>query len=204
MINLLPMRTKLGFRYGRRNRHLLRWVLTLLIGLLGVVLITAGGFVYLHQLSTSYSKQISLTKKQLEAQRFDEVNAQIKDMSNNLQLTVQVLSKQILFSELLQKLSTLLPKDTILSSLAVTDTQGALDITAKAKDYAAATQIQVNLSAKENGIFSKVDIIGINCGATSGAGAIASAYPCTVTIRALFAPNSPFAVAAKSNTGATR
>lgn len=195
MINLLPPQVKLDYRYARRNRHVFKWVMVLLFGILGAVLITAVGFVYLYQLSSSYGRQLETSKEQLRQQNLEQVNTQVKDMSNNLTLAVQVLSKQILFSELLKKLGALLPSNTVLSGLSVSQAQGALDITAKAKDYASATQIQVNLSAKDNGLFSKVDIINIAC-TDSGAGA----YPCTVTMRALFASDSQIAVTSKSST----
>ena len=200
MINLLPSTTKLEYRYARRNKHLLRWLTALLVGILGAVIMTGIGFLYLHQLTTSYGRQLETSKQQLKEQKLEQTNAAVKDMSNNLTLAVEVLSKQILFSELLKKLSTLLPANTILSGLSVSQTQGALDVTAKAKDYAAATQIQVNLSAKENGLFSKVDIVNISCTDTGR-----DEYPCTVSIRALFASNSQIAVTSKqSNTTGAR
>lgn len=196
MINLLPAKTKLDYRYARRNKHLFKWVLVLLFGILGAVLITGAGFFYLHQLTTSYQQQLETSRRQLKEQNLDGVNAQIKDMSNNLKLADEVLSKQILFSKLLSQLGSRLPNNTVLSGLTVSQTQGAIDITALTKDYASATQVQINLSAEDNGLFSKVDTINLACADTA-----TSQYPCTATFRALFSPNSQIALTAKSAAG---
>ncbi|MBP9852504.1 MAG: hypothetical protein QG629_299 [Patescibacteria group bacterium] len=194
MINLLPKPIRHSYSYARRNRHILRWVVVLLAGILGAILLTAFGYLYLHQLSNNYARQVETTKKQLEKQDLKKVNAKIKDMSNNLELATQVLSKQILFSELLEKLGSRLPPNTVLSGLSVSEAQGALDISAKTKDYDDATQILVNLRSKDNGIFSAVDIVSTSCTTSS------DNYPCTVTLRALFAPDSKFALSNKAAT----
>ena len=91
----------------------------------------------------------------------------------------------ILFSELLTQIATLLPGDTNLTGLSISQAQGAIDISAAAKTYASATQMQVNLSDPKNGVFSKADIVSINCSGTT-------TYPCTVVLRALFASNSSY------------
>ena len=199
MINLLPKNTKNSYNYARRNRHIFKWVMVLLFGIFGAVLLTVFGFVYLHQLSSSYEKQIAVTKQQLEDQDLEKINTQIKDMSNNLELATQVLSRQIIFSDLLEKLSNLLPDKVILTGLSVSETQGALDISAKTKDYESATQTLVNLRSEKNGIFSNVDIINTSCASESK-----EAYPCTVSLRALFAPDSKFAPKKSNNTTTPR
>ncbi|QQS18781.1 hypothetical protein IPL68_01785 [Candidatus Saccharibacteria bacterium] len=78
-----------------------------------------------------------------------------------------------------------MPGDTNLTGLSILQSQGGIDITAAAKTYAAATQIQVNLSDKNNGVFSKADIVSINCSGTT-------TYPCTIMMRALFANNKSY------------
>ncbi len=195
MINLLPPAIKQAYRYGRINRHLVRWLTALALGIGGVGIIGTVGFLYLNQTTRDQSKQLETTKAQLAAQNLSKVQNDVKEISSNLNLVVDVLSKQVLFSELLTQITTLLPGDTNLSGLSISQAQGALDITAATKTYAAATQIQVNLTDPKNGVFSKADIISINC---SGA----SAYPCTAVIRALFATNTSYMLI--NNTGGSR
>ncbi|OGL40029.1 hypothetical protein A3J32_03615 [Candidatus Saccharibacteria bacterium RIFCSPLOWO2_02_FULL_46_7] len=74
-----------------------------------------------------------------------------------------------------------MPSGTILNSLTLSKVDGAIDLSAGAKDYASAAQIAVNLSDPKNNIFEKVDIININCTTTTD-----SPYACTGTFKALF------------------
>lgn len=186
---------KQAYRYGRINRHLVRWMTALGFGIAGVAIIGAVGYLYLNQTAQNYKKQVETTNSQLASQNLSKVQSEVKDISNNLKLVVDVLSKQVLFSELLTQITTLLPGDTNLSGLSISQAQGALDITAATKTYAAATQIQVNLTDPGNGVFSKADIVSINCSGSSS-------YPCTVVIRALFANNSSYMLI--NNTGGAR
>lgn len=196
MINLLPSSLKNSYRAGRLNRHLVHWIVACLLGIAGIVLVTTVGYLYLDKTTQEYVNQTANTHKQLTAQNIKGVQNEIKDISNNLNLVVTVLSKQVLFSELLGRLSKLLPAETRLSTLTISQTQGAIDISAFATNYASASQLQVNLSDPNNQLFSKADIVGINCNAGI------TNYPCTVTIRALFTPNSPYMFANTQKTGA--
>lgn len=185
MINLLPPHIKRAYRYGRTNRHLVHWMIVCAVGILGSVIITAFGYLYMSQTASNYKSQIQTSNEQLSAQNLSAVQAKVNEISNNLGLAVNVLSKQIVFSGLLQKLAVLLPSETNLTGLSISQDQGGIDLSAAAKDYASATQIQVNLSDPNNGLFSKADIVSITCTGST-------AYPCTVQVRALFAPDNPY------------
>lgn len=191
MINLLPPELKQAYRYGRSNRHLVRWIVVCLAGIVGAAFITLFGYLYMNQIANDYKSQIATSQEQLDSQNLQKVQQEVKDISNNLNLVVEVLSKQIVFSGLLQKLSTLMPAETNLTNLSISQTQGAIDITAAAKNYTSATQIQVNLSDPTNELFSKADIVSISCSGTNS-------YPCTVQLRAQFAPNNPYIITSKT------
>ncbi|PID30334.1 hypothetical protein CSA80_02825 [Candidatus Saccharibacteria bacterium] len=194
MLNLLPPHIKQAYRYGRINRHFVRWIIVLLFSIFGVGAITVAGYLYLNESTKNYSTQVANTRRQLDAQNLKGVQNEVKDISNNLKLVVNVLSKQVLFSELLTQITTLMPNETNLTGLSISQTEGAIDITAAAKTYAAATQIHVNLSDKDNNVFSKADIVSVNCSGNS-------AYPCTIAIRALFADNSSYMLIQKKGGG---
>lgn len=187
MINLLPPDMKSSYRFARRNRYMVHWITALGVGIVGACALTGIGYMYLQQTANNYESQIASSKQQLVDQKYTAVKAQVQDITNNLQLVVKVLSNQVVFSELLNQIGTLTPRDVNLTGLSISQTQGALDITAQAKNYAAATQLHINLSDKNNKIFSKADILGIDC-----SGSTNPAYPCTITIRALFAANNPY------------
>ena len=188
MINLLPPEVKENYRFARRNRTLIRWVVATSFCLLGALLLVGGGYLYLRQSIHSTTQQIAASQQELESQNLTKVQNEVANISNNLKLVVQVLSKEILFSQLLQQLGTVTPNNTILTNLNITQAQGGVEIVAQTANYDAATQLQLNLSDPKNQIFSKADIVSITC----QSGANVGPYPCTVDIRALFANDNPF------------
>lgn len=192
MINLLPPELKSSYRYARRNVLLVRWVVVLAISLLGLFAISTGGLIYLRQINDSYAPQIAATQASLEQQKLSQTRIQVTDMTSSLKLATQVLSKEVLFSKLLTQLATVMPSNAILTDLTISQTQGALDISALATNYDAATQVQVNLADPNNKIFSSADIVNISCSSAPSTDSTTSRYPCKVTIRALLATNNPF------------
>lgn len=189
MINLLPPETKTAYRYARRNKILARWITASVFCLLGGILLIGGGYLYLRQAINTTNRQITESTASLHTQNLTGVQKQITNISNNLKLVVQVLSKEVLFSELLKQLASVTPNNVILTNLSISQEQTGVQITAQTTNYDAATQLQVNLADPKNQIFSKADIISINCTNSSGA---TTNYPCTVNIQALFATNNPF------------
>ena len=188
MINLLPPQIKSGYDYASRNVHALRWLIAFAIALVGLGAIGTTGFIYMQHLSKDYQSQIATKEESLKVQKLVETQKAAKDISSSLKLAVNVLGKEVLFSELLKQLGTVIPSNARLSSLNISQTTGALDITATTTDYKAATQLQVNLADPANKIFSQADLVNVSC----SSGDNAPTYPCSVTIRALFAKDNPF------------
>lgn len=187
MINLMPPEVKRGYGFARRNVGLRRWVFILLFTFVGLGAIATYGLLSIQQSTNQYDQQIAESEAAFKKQNFDEVQRQIQDITSSFKLAVEVLSKEILFSELLKQIGTTMPRNANLTNLSISQTQGGIDITANATDYNTATQVQVNLADPANKIFNKADIVSINCGGSDTPG-----YPCSVTIRALFGANNPF------------
>ncbi len=190
MINLLPPEFKQDYRYARHNRRLVRWSLAFVLAIVGVAVITGSGLLLMQNSIGTYNKRIDGVQSQLTSQNSTGVQKQVSDISNNLKLMVQVLSKEILFSKLLARLGTTTPSNVILTNLSISQTQSAIDITAQTSSYNAATQLQINLADPGNQIFSKADIVSISC--VTGTAATNTDYPCTASIRAQFTSNNPF------------
>lgn len=188
MINFLPPELKDSYRYAHRNVSLLRWAIMFGIGFVGLVIISGAGLFYMQSQTAAYTKQINDANTALAKQNVGTVQRQVTDISNNLKLVVQVLSREVLFSKLLTRLGAVIPSNAILTNLSIAQTTGGIDITAKTTNYQAATQLQVNLADPKNKIFSKADIISINCNDPDAN----AKYPCTVSIRALFSNTNPF------------
>ncbi|MEK7599667.1 MAG: PilN domain-containing protein [Patescibacteria group bacterium] len=189
MINLLPPEVKTNYKYARRAVGLRRWAIIFAIAFIGLAALSTFGLVSLHRSSLSYTKQIKSADAVFAKENFSGTQKQVQDISNSFKLVVKVLSQEVLFSELLKQIAATIPAKANLTSLNISQTQGAIDISAIATDYNTATQVQVNLADPSNKIFSKADIVSINCAATNS---LNSDYPCTVTIRALFATDNPF------------
>jgi hypothetical protein len=183
MINLMPSEHKKSVMYARRNTFLIRWVTGVTMAAVGIVLVAGGGLFYLKQDIKSYQKSINETKANLEAQEQTETLNRVSEISGSLKLVVDVLSSQVLFSELLPRIGEIMPSGTVLQNLNLSSgLQGGIDLEVGAVSQQAGAQTQVNLADKSNGIFEKADIVTLNCTTSSDAGP----YPCQVTIRALF------------------
>ncbi len=196
MINLLPPAAKEDFLYARRNAKLLRSCFTLLGATLGVLLITTIGILVLQQSTKTYNNLNTSADERLKAQKLEETQARVDEISNNLKLTTQVLQRQILFSRLLKQIGAAMPNNTSLTDLKISQTQGAIDISAVASSETTATQVQVNLSDPANKIFDRADIESINCSSSASSDA---RYPCNVDIKARFGANTSFMLIQKGN-----
>jgi hypothetical protein len=187
MINLLPPEIKQGYGYARRNVVLRRWVVIIMVSIVGLGAIMTYGLLTFQQSSQQYDKKITKANETLKAEKFTATQQQVKDINSSFKLVVKVLSQEVLFSQLLKQIAVTVPANSNLTGLNISQTQTAIDISANATDYNTATQVQVNLSDPNNKIFSKADIVSINCGGSTN-----TAYPCTVTIKALLASDNPF------------
>ncbi len=191
MINLLPPNIKQETLYARRNTKLLRWSSAIVVVIIGIGLIVGFGLLYLKKSTNAYTAQLADTTQQLKAQKLDQTSKRVQDISGSLKLVTQVLSREVLFSQLVQQIGAAMPANTVLTNLQISKLQGGIDLSAQAVDYKTASQIQINLQDPNNKIFAKADILNIAC-SSNGTGTLNSKYPCIVVIRALFASNNPF------------
>jgi Tfp pilus assembly protein PilN len=191
MINLLPPEAKENVAYARRNTQLIRWSVALILVIFATIIALTAGQLYISSATASYERQVEQTEEQLKLQKLDDTQKRVKDMSNNLKLVVQVLSKQVFFSSLLQQIGAAIPPGAVLTGLSINQIQGGIDLTAAATDYETATQVQVNLQDPNNRIFQQADIENIQC-ATDTSSEVTVQYPCTITLRALFSENNDF------------
>lgn len=189
MINLLPPDLKTSYRYARRNVSLRKWVAVFLIALIGLGALGTYGLLNLRQSEVHYNKDIASSEAYFKKEAFSDTQKSIRDISSSFKLVVQVLGQEVLFSQLLKQVGATIPVKANLTGLTISQTTGAIDISAIAADYTTATQVQVNLADPGNKIFSKADIVSIAC---NDATALNPLYPCTVSIRALFAANNPY------------
>lgn len=188
MINLLPSSIKKEIRFGRQNNRLVKLSIIFLLTISGSVLIGLAGLFYMNQSIDNLKAQADRTQLVLKSQKIDDTQKQVEEISGNLKLTTQVLSRQVFFSKLIQQIGAAMPTNTILTDLKITKTEGGIDLTAIASDYNTATQVQVNLADPANKIFDKADILNAACVANPAD----PKYPCTITLRARFSKDNSF------------
>ncbi len=188
MLNLLPPKLTEQYIYARRNTHLRRWIGIGVVVLLGLCIITSFGLFTMQGSINNYKHRLATSKGPQTAAELQSLQKQSTEITNNVRLVVSVLSQEVLFSQLLKQIATVTPANAKLTELGIANIQGAIDISAAATDYQTATQLQVNLEAPGNKLFSKADIQSISCGTTTAD----LQYPCSVTIRALFTKDNPY------------
>lgn len=196
MINLLPPEFKSTIMYARRNTVLRKWIFGFVCVLIGTFIFLAAGHFYLASTTDRYARQVAVGKESLKAQKLEETEKRLQDLSNNLKLIVQVLSREILFSKLIKQVGAVMPQGSVLTSIELSKVEGGIDLSAAAQNYDTASQIQVNLQDPNNKLFDKVDIIQVSCPSKSS-----DPLPCKVTLRALFAKNNPYLFINAGNTG---
>lgn len=193
MINLLPPTLKESLLYARRNRFLMRWLFAFTVGIAGIGAVILAGHLYINQSTRVYATEVQQRKDQLSTQKLVETQKRTEEISASIKLAVQVLSRQVLFADLLRQIGGVMPSGAALQSLNIGKLEGGIDLQAIAVDYQTATQVQVNLADPANKIFEKADIISITCStATTTDTNVNSRYPCQISIKALFAKNSSY------------
>ena len=189
----MPPEIKKSYYYAEKNDKLIKLVLLLIIGLLGIGIIGTYGWVSLHRSINSQKQNVAYLQTNLQKNNLVATENQVTTISNDFSLVVKVLSQEVVFSKLLTQMAGALPSGVNLTNLTINNTTSGsgLDITAEALNYNLATQVQVNLADPVNGIFSKVDIVNISCNSQTSSGTVAT-YPCIVNLRAEFAKNNQF------------
>jgi Tfp pilus assembly protein PilN len=185
MINLLPTNHAEAIRYGRQNTKLRNWLIGMAVAIAGLIIIIAGGWLYIGQQKSTFQANINTTNQQLQAQNLAQVQKDAKEITGDIKVINQVLGTEVRFSDLIQAIGNSMPPGTVLGSLSLSNkVTGALDLSANAKDYGSAAQIAVNLSESKNDLFSKVDIVNVSCTNST------QVYRCGATFRALFSKSA--------------
>ncbi len=182
MINLLPPSRAEAIRYGRQNSVLRHWLIGAAISIGGLIVIVFSGWVYLNQESGNFQKDINTTNQQLQAENLAQVQKDAKEITGDITVINKVLSQEIKFSELIQAIGNIMPPDTVLGTLSLSNkVSGGVDITANAKYGNSVPQIVANLTDPQNQLFTKADVVSVSCDSNP-----TQTYPCTVILRALF------------------
>ncbi len=180
MINLLPPEYAMLIRYGRRNAVLRRWLIGLGLAIGGMIIIILVGMEYFNHQSGSLKTHIASSHAELQSQNLTQVQKDADEISGDIKVINQVLSREIDFAGLMQKMGTVMPPGTILGSVTLSRVDGAMDLVVDAKDHTLAVQAAVNLGDPANEIFARVDVVSIGCTSND------TTYKCNAVLKALF------------------
>lgn len=193
MINLLPTNIKETVNYARRNTILRRWAFASLFVIAVLALISFSGLLFIRKSTENYKLQVKQSKDSLASQSQNEINAQVQDLTSSIQLVIQVLNRQVLFSELIKQIGAVMPQGAVLTGLSIDKLSGGLDLDAAVSSQQVGTQVQVNLADPGGKVFASADIISIECKVPdANSDPFDNKYPCSVQIRALFSSDNPF------------
>ena len=184
MINMLPGDYVDVIRHSKNNDRLLRWLLAILAAIAGMLIILASGWLYLDHQTNLLTTDVAEGRKKLDEQNLAGVRKDADQISKDIKTINQVLGREIRFSDLIQEIGKAMPPGTILGGLTLTKADGSVDLTASAKDYTSGAQIALNLSDPKNNLFSRADIVSLNCTSSD------TSYKCGVSLKALFSKNS--------------
>lgn len=185
-INLLPGSMREDFTYARHNTRLIKWCIAMLAGIAGIIAVVVIGLAYINQQTGQLEKRVAQAQAELDEQDLKGVQARVEEMSDSFNLVVQVLSRQVLFSRLLEQAGAVMPAGSVLANLTIDELTGGIDLQVLATNYQSATQVPVNLQDPANQIFERVDILDIACGEGE------PNYLCGGSYRALFAEENQF------------
>lgn len=190
MINLLPPDVKTSLTYARRNNLLIRYMVGMSFGIICVIIVVIGGWLYLQQETNAHKKSIANAEEILKRSDEDKTIARAGEISDSLKLVVEVLSQEVRFSELIPQIGSVMPSGTVLQDLTLdASLSGGIDLEVGAQSHIAGVQAQANLQDPRNRIFEKADIVSSTCQDDPEL-----RYPCAIKMRALFAKDNTFTV----------
>lgn len=187
-INLLPPETREDLTFARRNTILRQWITMVLLGIAGIGLVVVIGLTYISQSAAKVEKETEVAQKELENEKLRETQKEVEELSDSFNLLIKVLSKQVLFSKLLEQTGKVMPTGTSLTGLTINELEGGIDLNVIATNYQTASQVKVNLEDPENQLFETVDIISVTCDQDNSD----PQYPCSGFYRALFKKDNNF------------
>jgi len=110
-------------------------VIAFAIAFVGLWGIATYGLLDLQQSTSHYSQTVTNSEAKLQKDDYAGTQKQIQDVSGNFQLAAKVLGQEVLFSQLLKQIAATIPAKSNLTGLNISQTTGAIDISAIATDY---------------------------------------------------------------------
>ncbi len=187
MINLLPTEQKHQLLYAKRNRSLLHWCMAAGIAIAGIGGMVVFGQLYIAKAEENMQNTVENTTARITSAALESSNKEYESLASGVKTVVQILQKQLLFSQLVPKIGSVLPDGAVLTGLTLTSGDVALDLQIETTSANTASQTQVNFADPKNQLFDKADIVSISCEDEGD-----DPYPCNLSMRALYKSDASF------------
>lgn len=177
MINLLPPEHKQDIQAARTNTLLIKYNL-LLLGVLAFLML-AIGVVYVYLSNTKAGSEITIKENKEKVAGFASTEQEAQIFRQNLSTAKQILDREVNYTNVILKISRILPSGTVLTNLSLDASQFGKETTlaAQVKDYDKAIALKDALS--QSGLFTDVHFQTITASADGD-------YPVTVNLFVTF------------------
>lgn len=128
MINLLPPEYKEEISYGRKNRKTLSWATTVGFGILSLLIVTFVGKVTIESAKGQAVTQKASIEDQIKQTKLSDTEKDYTSFINTTNNVKKIYSQEVLYSRLIRKLATLLPPDSKITNISLTDKDKALNL----------------------------------------------------------------------------
>jgi Tfp pilus assembly protein PilN len=180
MINLLPPDNKRQIQAGRSNTLLLRYNLFLLIAV-GFLLV-AIGVVYVYLGNTKTAAEQTIKENQARVNSYAEIEKQSNEFKANLAIAKQILSKEVVYTDVVLQIAALMPPGVILDNLKLDAKTFGTKTTLAAHSKTIADAIALKESFQKSPLFSDVNFQIISTPET-GSGSYPVGISLNVTIK---------------------
>lgn len=177
MINLLPPEAKREIRAGQANVLLLRYCVTTLVLAVFLAAVIIG--VYYVITASQRTAEREMQKSNQKIASYQPTEREYTEFSSNLATAKAIISKDVRYSIISQRIGQALPRNVILESLTLDASKFGtpLVLSARGKSYDDAITLKTKL--EESSLFTDVHLISV---ARANADDTKSGYPVSISI----------------------
>lgn len=186
MINLMPKDIKQDRAYGRSNVLLLKWTSQIAVAYILLIIALISGYSFMVSAQRSVNNSKKRVEETIKNEKLDQTEKEYSSFASNVKTVTQILSKQLIYSSLLQQIGSVTPNGATLSSVSISSAANALDLNFNIASSDIAPIIQLNLQDEKNKLFQKADIIQVSCQQSN------EAEKCTTQLKAEYKKDAKF------------
>lgn len=145
MINLIPPDHREEIHFGRKNTKTRAWLATLVFGIVALFVAAIVGRLTIQTAKNQTVSQLEAIQSQIDESNLDGIEKEYGTFVDGISGVKKIYQKQILYSRLIRKLATLLPPDTSLTTISLSDKDRAINLNFNNKRDGLGPTIQINL-----------------------------------------------------------